>query len=50
LFVLVEGDDVDEVLDQLATCGGELLSTDLPDEQAAKLREALKREHQEEDV
>jgi uncharacterized membrane protein len=50
LFVLVEGDDVDQVLSQLATCGGELLSTDLPAEQADKLREALKREHSEEEI
>jgi uncharacterized membrane protein len=50
LFVLVEGDDTAEVLTQLASCGGELLSTDLPDAQAAKLREALKRQHAEESV
>jgi uncharacterized membrane protein len=43
LFVLVEGDSTPEVLAELAKCGGELLSTDLPDEQAARLREALKR-------
>jgi len=43
LFVLVEGDLTRNVLDELASCGGELLSTDLPDEQATRLREALKR-------
>jgi uncharacterized membrane protein len=48
LFVLVEGDNTDDILKQLATCGGELLVTDLPDDQAAKLRDALKREHEEE--
>ena len=47
---LFEGDKTDEVLSQLASCGGELLSTDLPDEQAERLREALKREHGEEEV
>lgn len=41
LFVLVEGDDTDAVLGELATCGGDLLTTDLPDEKAAHLREAL---------
>jgi uncharacterized membrane protein len=50
LFVLVEGDDSERVIAELASCGGELLSTDLPDEQAAKLREALKREHDEEAI
>lgn len=50
LFVLVEGDDTQAVLEQLASCGGELLTTDLPDEQAAMLRDALKREHGEEAV
>jgi uncharacterized membrane protein len=50
LFVLIEADNPDEVIAQLASCGGELLSTDLPAEQAAKLREALKREHQEESI
>jgi uncharacterized membrane protein len=48
LFVLVEGDDTDRVVAELATCGGELITTDLPDEGAAKLRDALRREHQEE--
>jgi len=43
LFVLVEGDLTPQVLTELASCGGELLSTDLPDEAAARLREALKR-------
>jgi uncharacterized membrane protein len=42
LFVLVEGDDTARVLAELASCGGELVSTDLPAEQAAKLSEALK--------
>ena len=50
LFVLVEADNPSDVISQLASCGGELLSTDLPDEQAAKLREALKREHEEESI
>ena len=50
LFVLVEGDNVDQVITELASCGGELLSTDLPDDQTAKLRAALKREHDEEAV
>jgi len=50
LFVLVEGDNAEQVIAELASCGGELLSTDLPDEQAAKLREALRREHQEEAI
>ena len=50
LFVLVEGDDSAAVIEQLASCGGELLSTDLPDEQADKLRAALKREHGEEAI
>jgi len=50
LFVLIEADNPDEVIAQLAACGGELLSTDLPAEQAAKLREALKREHEEETI
>ena len=46
----VEGDNASDVLKQLATCGGELLSTDLPAEQAEKLRGALKREHGEEEI
>jgi len=50
LFVLVEGDNADQVIAELASCGGELLSTDLPAEQTAKLRNALKREHGEEAV
>jgi uncharacterized membrane protein len=50
LFVLVEGDNAEQVIAELASCGGELLSTDLPDEQAEKLRAALKREHGEEAV
>jgi len=50
LFILVEGEDSDKVIAELAACGGELLSTDLPDEQAEKLRAALKREHGEEAV
>jgi uncharacterized membrane protein len=50
LFVLVEGNNAEQVIAELASCGGELLTTDLPDEQAAKLREALKREHGEEAV
>jgi len=41
LFILVEGDNTEQVLTELATCGGELLTSDLPDEQAAKLRDAL---------
>lgn len=45
LFVLVEGDKVTQVLDDLSTCGGELLTTDLPEEAAAKLREALHKAH-----
>jgi uncharacterized membrane protein len=50
LFVLVEGDNADQVIAELASCGGELLSTDLPAEQAEKLRAALKREHGEEAI
>ena len=50
LFVLVEGENTDKILEELATCGGELLSTDLPDDQADKLRAALKREHDEEHI
>jgi uncharacterized membrane protein len=50
LFVLVEGENAGQVLSELASCGGELLSTDLPPEQAARLRAALRREHQEESV
>ena len=50
LFVLVEGDNAAQVIEELASCGGELLSTDLPDEQATKLRRALKREHSEEAI
>lgn len=50
LFVLIEGDESEKVLAELATCGGQLLSTDLPDEQAERLREALKREHNEEAI
>jgi uncharacterized membrane protein len=50
LFVLVEGDDADKVIAELASCGGELLATNLPDEGATKLRAALKRERQEEEV
>jgi uncharacterized membrane protein len=50
LFVLVEGGNADKVLEELASCGGELLTTDLPDEWAAKMREALKREHDEEAI
>ena len=50
LFVLVEGEDSDKVIAELASCGGELLATDLPDERAATLRAALKREHEEEEI
>jgi len=50
LFVLVEGDNVAQVLEQLTACGGELLTTDLPAEQAAKLRAALHKEHEAESV
>jgi uncharacterized membrane protein len=50
LFVLVDGDNPEEVIAQLAPCGGEVLSTNLPDDQAAKLRAALKREHEEEAI
>ena len=50
LFVLVEGEDTDKILAELATCGGELLTTDLPNDQAERLRAALKREHEEEGI
>jgi len=50
LFVLVEGEGSDRVIAELASCGGELLTTDLPDEQAARLRESLRREHHEEQI
>jgi uncharacterized membrane protein len=50
LFVLVEGDNAAQVIEELASCGGELLSTDLPDEQAEKLRRALKRKRGEEAI
>jgi uncharacterized membrane protein len=50
LFILVEGDDTDKVVAEFASCGGELLTTNLPDEQAEKLRAALEREHREEAV
>jgi len=45
LFVLVEGDEVEELLGELASCGGELLATDLPDEKAEHLRSALHKAH-----
>jgi len=50
LFVLVEGENTEQVLLELASCGGELLSTNLADDQAEKLRAALKKEHEAESV
>lgn len=45
LFVLLEGDQTDALLGELATCGGEILTTDLPDEKAEHLRRALRDAH-----
>lgn len=50
LFVLIEGDQTDAVISQFAKCGGELLTTTLPDAGAERLREALKRERREEEI
>jgi uncharacterized membrane protein len=41
LFLLIEDAVAGEVLGELANYGGELLTTDLPDEQAERLRAAL---------
>ncbi|MGV8083975.1 MAG: DUF1269 domain-containing protein [Coriobacteriia bacterium] len=43
LFVLLEGEATLSVLDELATCGGEVLTTDLPSEAAQRLRLAARR-------
>ena len=43
LFVLLEGERADDVLAELATCGGELLTTDLPSKDAQRLRLAARR-------
>ena len=42
LFVLVEDDVAEKVLGGLAECGGELLTSDLAEADAEKLRSALK--------
>ncbi|NTW28246.1 MAG: DUF1269 domain-containing protein [Coriobacteriia bacterium] len=42
LFVLLDGGHDEHVLAALATCGGELLTSDLPSADAARLRQAAK--------
>jgi uncharacterized membrane protein len=44
LFVMLEDEQADGALAQLASTGGQLLVTTLPDEQAVQLRQALRAE------